>query len=134
MVKILVVCTHNSARSQMAEAYLRKYLPPEVEIKSAGTHPTGIHPFTIAVMAEEGYDLSHHTSDPIEKYSSQEWDYIITVCDTAKESCPYLPARFQLHVSFPDPSKGGIELFREVRDAIKKWAQEFAQGLHATLH
>lgn len=128
MVKrILVVCTHNSARSQMAEAYLRHFLGSKAEVYSAGTEPRGIHPLAQKVMSEEGFDLSTHTSKSIEKYLGQSWDYVITVCDHARESCPYVPAQQNLHMSFPDPSQGGIELFRQVRDAIREWAQHFAQ-------
>ncbi|MCX7606201.1 MAG: arsenate reductase ArsC [Bacteroidia bacterium] len=133
MVKILVLCTHNSARSQMAEAYLQHFLKDKASVKSAGTEPRGIHPHTLTVMEEEGISLRHHTSDPIEKYIHEKWDYVITVCDHAKEACPHLPAQHNLHVSFIDPSKGDISTFRQVRDAIKKWAQQFAEALHDTL-
>lgn len=130
MVKrILVVCTHNSARSQMAEAYLRRLLQGRAEVYSAGIDPRGVHPMAKIVMEEEGYDLSTHTSDPIEHYLSESWDYVITVCDAARESCPYVPARVNLHVSFPDPSEGDIETFREVRRAIRAWAEEFARQI-----
>lgn len=128
MVKrILVVCTHNSARSQIAEAYLRHFLADKAEVHSAGTEPRGVHPLAQQVMSEEGFDLSTHTSDSIEKYLGQPWDYVITVCDHARETCPYVPAQHNLHVSFPDPSQGDIELFRAVRDAIRDWAQRFAE-------
>ncbi len=130
MVKVLVLCTHNSARSQIAEAYLRRFLGEQAEVHSAGTQPTRVHPHTLAVMAEEGYDLSTHTSKSVEQYLGESWDYVITVCDSARETCPYVPARHNLHVSFPDPSAGGIDGFRSVRDAIRLWAQNFAQSLH----
>ncbi|MCX8111914.1 MAG: arsenate reductase ArsC [Bacteroidia bacterium] len=129
VTRILVVCTHNSTRSQIAEAYLRRLLNDRAEVYSAGTDPRGIHPLAKAVMAEEGYDLSTHTSDAVEKYAGQTWDYVITVCDSARESCPYIPARYNLHVSFPDPSQGDIELFRQVRDAIRVWATDFARQI-----
>ncbi|MCX7979759.1 MAG: arsenate reductase ArsC [Bacteroidia bacterium] len=130
MVRILVVCTHNSARSQMAEAFLRRLLGQKAEVHSAGTHPTRVHPLAQAVMHEIGYGLSSHTSDPIDKYLSQTWDYVITVCDSARETCPYVPAKHHLHVSFPDPSQGDTETFRTVRDAIHTWAKQFSQALH----
>lgn len=130
MVRVLVLCTHNSARSQIAEAYLRRFLGERAKVCSAGTQPTRVHPHTLSVMAEEGYDLSGHTSKSVEQYLEQPWDYVITVCDSARETCPYVPARHNLHVSFPDPSAGGIEGFRAVRDAIRAWAEKFAQSLH----
>ncbi|MEN3040385.1 MAG: arsenate reductase ArsC [Bacteroidia bacterium] len=127
--RILVVCTHNSARSQIAEAYLRRFLGERAEVHSAGTNPTGIHPLAQAVMQEVGYDLSTHSSDSIQKYLGQQWDYVITVCDHAKETCPYVPAKSHIHVSFPDPSRGDIETFRQVRDAIRIWAASFAESI-----
>ena len=133
MVRILVVCTPNSARSQMAEAFLRRLLGQKAQVCSAGTHPTRLHPLAQAVMHEIGCDLSFHTSDPIDKYRDQAWEYVITVCDSARETCPYVPAREHLHVSFPDPSEGDIETFRRVRDAIHAWAQPFSQAVHASL-
>lgn len=129
MVRILVVCTHNSARSQIAEAYLRRYLGGWAEVHSAGTDPRGIHPLTTLVMSEVGYDLSTQSSKSVKAYHEQNWDYVITVCDQAQETCPYVPARHQLHVGFPDPSQGGVELFRTVRNAIEAWAREFAADL-----
>jgi len=115
----------------MAEAFLRRYLGPDAEVRSAGTEPGTLHPLTRAVMAEVGCDLNGHTADPVEKYAGQSWDYVITVCDAAREKCPYLPARHHLHVSFPDPSQGGLETFRQVRDAIEAWARQFAQTLRS---
>lgn len=114
----------------MAEAYLRRFLGDRAEVRSAGTQPTRVHPHTLAVMAEEGYDLSGHTSDSVEQYLGQLWDYVITVCDAARETCPYVPAQHNLHISFPDPSVGGIEEFRAVRDAIRSWAQNFAHSFY----
>ncbi len=133
MVKVLVLCTHNSARSQMAEAFLRRELAGLAEVHSAGTHPSQLHPYTVAVMQEIGYDLSGHTAKTVEAFAGESWDYVITVCDEAREHCPYLPARHNLHVSFPDPSSGGIEAFRAVRDSIRSWAEAFAQTLRASL-
>ncbi len=133
MVRILVVCTHNSARSQMAEAFLRRLLGHYAEVHSAGTHPSRVHPLAQAVMHEIGYDLSSHTSDSIDKHLGQTWDYVITVCDSARETCPYVPAKHHLQVSLPDPSQGDLETFRAVRDAIHAWAQQFSQTLHESL-
>jgi len=131
MVKILVLCTHNSARSQMAEAFLRRYLGPLAEVHSAGTHPSQLHPLTLQVMQELGYDLSGHTAKTIEAFTDKDWDYVITVCDSAREACPYLPARHTLHVDFPDPSQGDEATFRAVRDQIHAWAKGFAQTIIA---
>lgn len=127
-LRILVVCTHNSARSQMAEAFLRRYFGNRAEVFSAGTSPTQVHPLARVAMAERGYDLSTHYSKGISELTGHSWDYVITVCDSAKESCPYVPARHHIHVSFPDPSQGDLDTFRTVRDAIETWAKEFAQS------
>ncbi|MCS6895123.1 MAG: arsenate reductase ArsC [Bacteroidia bacterium] len=127
--RILVVCTHNSARSQIAEAYLRHFLGDKAEVRSAGTEPRGVHPLAQAVMKEAGHDISTHTSDPIQKYLGEKWDYVITVCDHAREACPYVPAEHHVHVSFSDPSQGDIENFRQVREAIRLWAISFAESI-----
>ncbi len=129
-MRLLVICTHNSARSQMAEGFLRKLLRGHAEVASAGTQPSRVHPLAITVMQERSIDLSNHRSKSIAEYADQAWDYVITVCDSARETCPYVPARHQVHISFPDPSaEGTIEAFRAVRDAIESWAKTFAQAL-----
>ncbi len=128
--RILVVCTHNSARSQMAEGFLRHLLGNRAEVASAGVEATAVHPLAIQAMKEIGIDIAHHTSNAIQEYDHIAWDYVITVCDGAKEKCPYVPARYHVHVGFPDPSQAGtLEAFRQVRAQIGSWAQAFAQQL-----
>lgn len=125
--KILVLCTGNSCRSQMAEGWLRHELGELVEVASAGTHPAGyVHPLAIRVMAEAGVDISHQYSKHVNELASKDWDLVVTVCDNAREECPIFPgARETVHVGFPDPVLvGGSEearlaAFRQVRDAIR---------------
>lgn len=126
--KVLFVCTHNSARSQMAEAFLRFFYGNYYEALSAGTEPTGIHPLTIKVMAELGLDLTVQRSKSVDEFIGQEIDLVITVCDSAKEKCPFFPyGKKRIHYSFPDPAssvgseKDQLEAFRQVRDEIKQW-------------
>jgi arsenate reductase len=122
---VLVLCTHNSARSQMAEGLLRALAPGRFEVASAGTEATRVHPLAIDVMSELGIDLSPHRSKTLDQFLAQPWDYVITVCDSANERCPLFPGRTtRLHWSFEDPSAAvGTEgerlaVFRRVRDAI----------------
>lgn len=133
--RVLILCTHNSARSQMAEALLRSYGEGRFQVRSAGTEATRVHPCAVEVMAEVGIDISGARSKLLNEFMDQEFDYVITVCDAASESCPMFPGRAErIHWSFPDPSaaEGDAELkrqtFREVRDAIAeqlhKWVNE----------
>jgi arsenate reductase len=122
-VRLLVVCTGNAARSQMAEAFLGQILG--VTAASAGTHPAGVHPLTVRVLAEVGIDWSDARSKAITEMLDQPWDLVLTVCDNAREACPVVPgARRTAHEGFADPAAiGGSEderlaAFREVRDAI----------------
>ena len=124
--RILFVCTGNSARSQMAEGLARRLAARGVEVASAGTHPAGIHPLAIEAMRELGIDISGQNSKRIEDVPG-EFDYVITLCDSAAESCSALPAwRERLHWSLPDPAGvGGDEaerrrIFRQVRDDIER--------------
>jgi len=130
--RVLFLCTHNSARSQMAEGLLRSMASDRFEVASAGTEKTRVHPLAVKVMAEAGIDLSSHASKTLDAFIEEPWDYVITVCDSANESCPIFPAAAQrLHWSFPDPSLASgseeerLRVFREVRDAladrIKEW-------------
>src|ERR1035437_15538 len=130
--KILVLCTGNSCRSQIAEGYLRYFAKDKAEIYSAGIETHGVNPKAIETMKEDGIDISHHTSNNINEYFNINFDFIITVCDNAKESCPYFPTKAKkFHQNFPDPSKaiGTKEQidnnFREVREMIKKYCKEF---------
>ncbi|MDZ7266683.1 MAG: arsenate reductase ArsC [candidate division KSB1 bacterium] len=128
--RVIFVCTHNSARSQMAEGLLRHLAGDRYEVYSAGTVATKVNPLAIKAMAEKGIDISHHTSDHIDKYMGIAFDYVITVCDNAKETCPYFPTnKTRWHWSFEDPAAAtGTEeerlaRFREIRDQIEQRLQ-----------
>ncbi|GIV58046.1 MAG: ArsC family transcriptional regulator [Rhodothermaceae bacterium] len=128
--RVLFVCTHNSARSQMAEGLLRAMAGDRYEVMSAGTEPRGVHPLAVEAMREIGIDLSGHRSEHVDRYLDPPADIVVTVCDSAKEACPYVPARERLiHHSFEDPSAAtGTEAerlaaFRRVRDAIRDWLE-----------
>jgi arsenate reductase len=123
---VLFICTHNSARSQMAEAYLNRLGVGRFEAQSAGTEPGTLNSLAVRVMAEEGINISGQLAKSIDDFVQQAFDYVITVCDDANESCPVFPnARNRLHWSFPDPSraegtrKERLAIFRAVRDAIR---------------
>jgi arsenate reductase len=123
MIRVLVLCTHNSARSQMAEGWLRRHAVDrglELDVWSAGTERTRVKPEAIAAMAEVGIDLSTHASKRLDEVADPwAFDVVLTVCDAANETCPAYPARTtRLHVAFPDPSGHPLERWREVRDAI----------------
>lgn len=103
--RVLVLCTHNSARSQMAEGFLRQIAGDRFEVASAGTEQTHVRPEAIEAMRKFGIDISSHTSKTLDQFLGQPWDYVITVCDNANEACPVFPgAKHRLHWSFPDPS------------------------------
>lgn len=130
--KVLFVCTHNSARSQMAEAFLRFFYGDFYEALSAGTEPKGIHPLTIKVMVEVGLNLSSQRSKSVDEFIDQRIDLITTVCDSAREKCPFFPyGKKRIHYSFSDPAstlgseKDQLAAFRLIRDEIKKWVIEF---------
>jgi arsenate reductase len=132
MKNILVLCTGNSCRSQIAEGYLKYFADGKATIYSAGVETHGVNPRAIVIMEEDGIDLSGHTSNNIDEYYNTDFDYIITVCDNAKERCPYFPSKAQkFHYNFPDPAKAqGTEdeimsEFRRVRDMIKGYAEDF---------
>lgn len=129
--RVLFLCTHNSARSQMAEAWLRHLAGDQYEVYSAGTETTGVRSLAIRVMDEVGIDNTRQQSKTFERYLNQPWDDVITVCDQANETCPYFPGGKQrLHWSFPDPSAAmGTEeqqlaVYRQVRDAIRDQISE----------
>jgi arsenate reductase len=130
--KILVLCTGNSCRSQIAEGYLRHYSQNRAEIYSAGIKTHGVNSKAITVMKEDGIDISKHTSNNIEEYASIDFDFVITVCDNAKENCPFFPSKAKMsHHNFPDPAKAIgtekeiLDQFREVRDKIKQYSKSF---------
>ncbi len=123
--KVLYLCTGNSCRSQMAEGWLRHLAGEQFDVVSAGTHPVGLNPYAVKVMAEAGVDISNHVSEQVDPYLQQRFDYVITVCDHAQEACPTFPgASHLLHWSFEDPAKaeGTYEqrliVFRKSRDEI----------------
>jgi arsenate reductase len=123
--RVLFLCTHNSARSQMAEALLRAKAGDRFEVASAGTEATHVRPLAMKAMAEIGIDLSGHTSKTLDRFVEEPWDVVITVCDSANEACPVFPAAAKrLHWSFPDPSQATgdeeqrLAVFRRVRDQI----------------
>ena len=131
-MNILVLCTGNSCRSQLAEGYLRYFAVEKANIYSAGIETHGVNPRAIAAMKEDGIDISTHTSNHVDEYADINFDYIITVCDNAKEACPVFPSTAkQFHYNFPDPAKaqGNEEeitaQFREVREMIKNYSEDF---------
>lgn len=133
MKQILVLCTGNSARSQMAEGYLQTFAGERAKVYSAGVAPHGVNPLAIQVMAEDGIDISHHTSNHVDEYIDMPFDYVITVCDNAREQCPFFPSSAtKIHHSFPDPGhQPGVDAltsFRQVRDQINVFAQEFIES------
>ena len=124
--KVLFLCTHNSARSQMAEGFLRHLAGEHFEVASAGTEATRVHPLAVRAMREVGVDLSTHTSKTLDGLLNRPWDYVITVCDSANERCPLFPGHTtRLHWSFDDPSRTTgsqderLDTFRRVRDGIQ---------------
>lgn len=134
MKKILVLCTGNSCRSQIAEGYLRYFSNGKADIFSAGIEAHGVNPKAITIMEEDGIDISAHTSDVVSAYQDIGFDYVITVCDNANENCPYFPSSAKkFHHNFPDPAKAtGSEdeikqAFRNVRNQIKTYCREFSK-------
>ena len=130
--RVLFLCTGNSCRSQMAEGFLRNMAGDRFEIASAGTQPVGLNPGAVEVMQEIGIDISAHRSKHLQEFLGARFDYVITVCDRAKETCPIFPgARTVLHWSFGDPASArGSEddrraVFRKVRDEIAASIRQF---------
>ena len=132
MKKILVLCTGNSCRSQIADGYLKHFAGDKAEVYSAGIETHGVNPKAIAIMKEDGIDISSYTSNNITEYQDLAFDYVITVCDNAKENCPYLPGSAKkFHYNFPDPAKARgseeeiMQHFRNVREQIKEYCRTF---------
>jgi thioredoxin type arsenate reductase len=124
MKKILVLCTGNSARSQLAQGYLQHFAGDKADVYSAGVEPKGVNPLAVQVMAEDGVDISHHTSNHVDEYAGISFDYVITVCDNAREQCPVFPSDAQrFHQPFPDPTN--LTSFRQIRDQIKVYSRQF---------
>ena len=135
MKNILVLCTGNSCRSQMAHGYLNKYAYGKATIYSAGIETHGLNSGAVSIMKEDGIDISNHTSNHVDEYVHIDFDYIVTVCDHAKENCPYIPSKnaIRLHHNFFDPSKvEGTETekhlaFEKVRNEIKSYCKAFVE-------
>src|SRR5690606_9479174 len=130
--KILVLCTGNSCRSQIAEGYLRHFAGNKADVYSAGVETHGVNPKAVATMQEDRIDISNHTSNNIDEYRTIDFDFIITVCDNAKERCPFFPTTAKkFHQNFPDPAKTTgtdkeiKEQFRQVRQQIKDYCRQF---------
>jgi arsenate reductase len=136
MINILVLCTGNSCRSQIAHGYLEHFANvAKVRIYSAGVETHGVNPKAVAVMKEDGIDISGHTSNNIDEYFDIPFSYVITVCDNAKENCPFFPTSAEkLHYNFPDPAKAFgtdeevLMEFRKVREQIKAYCSEFVES------
>ncbi len=135
MKKILVLCTGNSCRSQIAEGYLRHFAGDKAVVYSAGVETHGVNPRAIATMQVDGIDISGHSSNNITEYTGVDFDFVITVCDHAKERCPFFPSNAQkFHHNFPDPAKAqGTEseiqkAFEDVRDLIKQYCADFVKA------
>lgn len=139
---ILVLCTGNSCRSQIAEGYLRYFAGDKATIYSAGIETHGVNPLAIATMKDDCIDITTHTSNNISEYIGIDFDFVITVCDNAKERCPYFPTKAKkFHYNFPDPAKvAGTEqeikqAFSNVRDLIKKYCADFiAEDINTDKH
>ena len=136
--RVLILCTGNSARSQMAEGLLRACGGESIEVFSAGTNPGHVRPEAVAVMSELGIDLSGHRSKHVQEFDGQPFDYVITVCDNAKESCPvFFGSAKRLHHSFDDPAalngseEERLALFRRVRDELQAYLTDFAKHPHS---
>jgi arsenate reductase (thioredoxin) len=134
--RVLILCTGNSARSQMAEGLLRHDAGDQFDVESAGTKPSIVRPKAIAAMQEIGIDISGHRSKSVDEFAGQHFDYVITVCDNAREACPvFFGAVKRLHHSFEDPAalegteSERLALFARVRDELRGYLQQFARGV-----
>ena len=133
--RVLFLCVHNSARSQMAEGLLRARAGDSFDVHSAGNAATAVRPLAVRAMAELGIDIGGQRSKSVDEYAGQRFDYAITVCDDAKEACPYFPgAATQIHWRFDDPAAATgseeerLAVFRRVRDEINEHIEEFVRG------
>jgi arsenate reductase len=132
--RVLILCTGNSSRSQMAEGLLRATAGDRFEVFSAGTRPVGLNPNAVTALKEIGIDISNHRSKSADEFAGQSFDYVITVCDSAKESCPIFPGGGErIHRSFSDPAAATAEKqpaeFRRIRDQIKRWLETFVRDV-----
>ena len=135
-LQVLILCTANSARSQMGEGLLRSLAGESVDVFSAGARPSKVNPFAIEAMRERGIDISAHTSDDLKQYLTKEFDYVITVCDRAAETCPMFPgAAERIHWGFPDPGavdgdeRDILQSFITVRDGMEDKLSEWLKTL-----
>ena len=133
-MKILILCTGNSCRSQIAEGYLKQFLGDSAEVYSAGVETHGVNPRAIQIMADDNIDISNHTSNHIDEYAAIQFDHVITVCNSAKEKCPVFPSSAkQHHEDFPDPAKATgteeeiMKSFETTRNIIKAYLKEFVK-------
>lgn len=136
MMRVLILCTGNSARSQMAEGLLRHMTNGKVDVQSAGTKPSAVRPEAVQALAKLGIDISHHRSKHVDEYIGQYFDYVITVCDNARESCPVFPSNtIRIHWSFEDPAavvgdeETRLAVFERIRDQIRERLTHFVDGL-----
>lgn len=134
-MNVLVLCTGNSCRSQIAEGYIRHFANGNAAIYSAGIETHGVNPKAIAVMAQDGIDISNHTSNNVDEYIAVPFDFVITVCDNANENCPYFPTEaIRFHYNFPDPARAQgtddvvMQEFARVRNKIKKYCEVFVKN------
>jgi len=141
-IKILILCTGNSCRSQMAEGFLKSF-DPALEVYSAGTAPSeGVHPLTVKVMKETGIDISEGYPKNADEFINMDFDYVITVCDNAKEVCPVFAGnvKHRLHIGFEDPAEATgteeevLEVFRKVRDEIERDFADFYKKIKPRIH
>ena len=123
--RVLVLCTGNSARSQIVEGLLRSVAGDKIEVFSAGTHPKGLNPLAVQAMQEIGIDISRHQSKDVSQFEGEKFDVVITVCDHAKEHCPAFPGARMIHWSTPDPA--GLDSFRKVRDQLTRRVEQFVR-------
>ncbi len=138
--KVLFICTHNAARSQMAEGLLRALYGDRYEVYSAGTEPSIVSPFAIKALAEIGIDISGHHSKSVEEFFDTKIDHVVTVCDNAKDNCPFFPYGINYyHKSFQDPqafegnNEEKLNTFRRIRDEIREWIDKnFINEVKAT--
>ena len=127
--RILFICTHNAARSQIAEGLVNHFLGENYEAKSAGTKPSLVHPLAVKAMAEIGIDILNQRSKRLEEFKGQEFDFVVTLCSDAEDICPFFPGKEHLHQGFLDPAeargskKEELAAFRRIRDEILKWIE-----------
>jgi arsenate reductase len=136
--RVLILCTGNSARSQMAEGLLRRMAGDRFEVLSAGVEPSHVRPQAIEAMREIGIDISGHRSKSVDEFAGEKFDYVITVCDNARQRCPVFPGKTErIHWSFDDPAKAEgdeetvLAVFRRVRDEIESRLREFVNNPHS---